>query len=135
MLFFFLSHAKPPAASAVIGSSLNHSIETSYKGTQIKIFTILTFTQLSLQQHSQCGEHCKLFGNVKYLQMAIVKVLIVTSVARNLIDHVCTLMCNHIVLAKTPKSSTCMYRSLCKTWDGHLRNKFLFGCFSETSVN
>lgn len=30
ILFLFLSHAKSPAASAIIGSSFNHSIKTPY---------------------------------------------------------------------------------------------------------
>jgi len=30
IFFLFLSHAKPPAASAVMGNSLNHSTETPY---------------------------------------------------------------------------------------------------------
>jgi len=64
--------------------------------------------------------------------MAIVKVLIVTSVTRSLIDHVYTPRCNHIVLAKTSKSSPGVYQILCKTWGGLLRNTFLFGCSSES---
>lgn len=63
--------------------------------------------------------------------MATVKVLIVTSVTRNLTDQVCTPTCNHAVLENAPKSSPGMYWRLCKNLGGVLRNKFLLGCFSE----
>lgn len=64
--------------------------------------------------------------------MATVKVLIATSATRTLTDHVCAPICNHTALAKTPKSYLGLSQSLCKTWGGLLRNKFLFGCFSES---